>query len=83
MDWVFTEILNIRKLKANKAIEGTKANKLVENPMLIKHKALIIKETERGILLSNFDTRNPDKGNPMMELIGITNKTVPNCASFR
>jgi len=36
-----------------------------------------------GFLLSNFETSHPEKGNPIIELIGIARRILPNSASFR
>ena len=39
--------------------------------------------TVMGWRVSNLETSQPDKGKPIMELIGMNNSTVPNSASLK
>ncbi|NJB70274.1 hypothetical protein GGR42_000736 [Saonia flava] len=42
-----------------------------------------IKEKNNGFLLSNFETSQPDMGSPIIELMGIAKRTLPNSASLK
>ena len=41
-----------------------------------------MKAINNGFLLSNLATSQPDKGNPIKELMGIVNNILPSSASF-
>lgn len=39
--------------------------------------------TTNGTLLSNFETSHPEMGNPIIDVMGIAKRMVPNSASFK
>ena len=52
-------------------------------PIQINEKINKIKDTNKGCLLSNFETNHPEIGKPINELIGMAKRTVPSSASFK
>ena len=83
MDCVFIEIYKIRELKENKLSDATSKKGVLAKPIDVR---AIVKNsiaTINGKRLSNFDTSQPEIGNPISELIGIDNNTVPNSASLK
>lgn len=83
MDWVFIAIFKIRELKENKQSAATSKNVVLAKP--INDRAIVKKsiDTINGMRLSNLDTSQPEIGNPISELTGIDNSTVPNSASLK
>lgn len=76
-------MFNIRIENENKQIDATNKNGVVAKPM---HANAIEKkrnDTIRGMRLSNFDTNQPEIGNPNNELMGIAKRIVPSSASFK
>jgi len=71
----------IQNEKAHTATTNKKG--VVAKPINVKAKENPIKETIKGILLSNLDTNHPEMGNPIKELIGIAKSTVPSSASLK
>ena len=80
---VFIEILSIRKAKEKKQIEKISMGVLTLNPIKRTESPSMQNAAANGILLSYFDTNQPDSGNPAIELIGIKSKIVPNSASLK
>ena len=83
MDWVFIEIYKIRELKEYKLSAATNKNGVSAKPINVRAIAKNIIATINGKRLSNFETSQPEIGNPISELIGIDSNTVPNCASLK
>jgi len=69
-------------LKANRKTVITNVKVEFAKPMPAKQTAWRPKATERGILLSYFETNQPEIGNPINELIGMVSNTEPNSASL-
>jgi len=69
----------------NEKIQIDKTNKkgVFAYPIKTKAKEKTINEANKGIRLSNLETNHPEKGNPIIELIGIAKRMVPNCASLK
>lgn len=83
MDWVFIEILKIRALKEKKQSEATSKKGVSAKPIHVRATVKNRIATINGVRLSNFDTSQPEIGNPISELIGIASNTVPNSASLK
>jgi len=83
MDWVFIEIYKIRELKEYRLSEATSKNGVSAKPINVNANVKNSIATINGNRLSNFETSQPEIGNPISELIGIDNNTVPNCASLK
>lgn len=83
MACVFIEILNIRKLKENRNKAITSVKGVVAKPIRERQMEFSRKPTAKGTLVSNLETSQPDKGNPIRELTGIVRRIVPSSASFR
>lgn len=79
---MFTEILNIRVVKAKQAIENTKAYTDSEKPIIANDRAFNPYPTASGTRLLYFETSHPEIGNPINEPIGMASKMVPSSASF-
>jgi len=76
-------MFKMRELKENRHKATTKKMVLCAKPIRVKANVKKSIETIKGFLLSNFETNQPDIGNPINELIGIASKIVPNSASFK
>ncbi len=83
MDCVFIEMYKIRELKEYKLSAATSKNGVSAKPINAKANVKNIIATINGKRLSNFETSQPEIGNPISELIGIESSTVPNCASLK
>lgn len=83
MDWVFIEIYIIRELKENKQSAPTKKSGVFAKPISVKAKVKNSIAIINGKRLSNFDTNQPEIGNPISELIGMANRTDPSSASLK
>src|SRR4030066_1898891 len=83
IDWVFIEIYKIRELKEYKLSAATSKKGVSAKPINVSDSVKNIIATISGLRLSNFDTSQPEIGNPISELIGIESNTVPNCASLK
>ena len=83
MDWVFIEIYKIRELKEYKLSAVTSKKGVSAKPINANASVKNIMATIKGLRLSNFETSHPEIGNPISELMGIDNNTVPNCASLK
>lgn len=83
MDWVFIEIYKIRELKEYKLSATTNKNGVSANPINARASVKNSIATIKGLRLSNLETSQPEIGNPISELMGIDNNTVPNCASLK
>lgn len=75
-------MLNILILNENRNSAMISERVVSARPISSKLRALTIKAAVRGILLSNFDTSQPDNGSPIRELTGMVNRIEPNSASF-
>lgn len=83
MACVLTEILNIRIVKENKNKANTSVKGVFAKPIKERQREFNRKATVKGILVSNLETNQPDKGKPIKELTGIDSRIVPNSASFK
>lgn len=83
MDWVFMEMYKIRALKEYKLSATTSKKGVSAKPMNARASVKNIMATIKGLRLSNLETSQPEIGNPIIELMGIANNTVPNCASLK
>ena len=83
MDCVLIEIFNIRIQNENRQSANTNKNGVVAKPTHANAHEKKTKEAISGILLSNFETNQPEIGNPIMELMGIAKSMVPNWASLK
>jgi hypothetical protein len=80
--WVFMEILMILKLNENKQMDETRAIVELEIPIQKSAIEANVKEKISGIRLSYLDTKKPETGSPIIELMGIHRRIVPNSASL-
>ena len=76
-------MFNIRNAKEKKQIENTSIGVLTLKPISITEIPNMQKAAANGTLLSYFDTSQPESGNPIIELIGMKSKMVPNSASVK
>ena len=83
MDCVFIEIYKIRELKEYKLSATTSKNGVSAKPINVNASVKNSIATIKGLRLSNFETSQPEIGNPISELMGIDSNTVPNCASLK
>jgi hypothetical protein len=72
----------ILKLNEKRQMEETSVNVLFEIPIQKRAIEARTKENSKGIRLSYRDTRKPETGSPIIELMGMLNKIVPNSASL-
>ena len=73
----------MRIQKENKQTDSTNKKGVVAKAIHVSVIAKPIKEAIKGILLSNFETNQPEIGKPIKELMGIAKRMVPNCASLK
>lgn len=83
MDCVLMAIFKIRMQNENKQMASTKKKGVVAKPINANAKQKNTNDTINGTRLSNFETNQPEMGNPTSELMGIAKRMVPNCASFK
>ena len=83
MACVFMAMLRMRILKANRQMASTSETVVVAKLMSDRQIACITKPTDKGTLLSNLVTSQPEKGRPIRELIGMASRIVPNSASLK
>lgn len=76
------EIFKILIQKENRQIPAISASIFSANPIKLKDKQKKINETISGNLLSNFETSQPEIGNPINELTGIASNKLPSSASL-
>jgi|SRR5687767_9956406 hypothetical protein len=74
-------MFNIRNANEKKQIEKTNMGVLTLNPISMTEMPNIQKAAASGILLSYLDTNQPERGNPIIELIGMNRRIVPSSAS--
>lgn len=56
---------------------------VVAYPIKTSEKEKNTNDTTSGTLLSNFETNQPEMGNPIIEVIGMTKSMVPSSASLK
>jgi hypothetical protein len=76
------EILIILKLNENKQMDETTVNVELEIPIQKSAIEASAKEKINGTRLSYLETRKPETGSPIIELMGIHKRMVPNSASL-
>ena len=83
MDCVLVAMFMMRIANENNETAMISMNVLGAHPIKIMETQSMTNPTVIGCRVSNLETSQPDKGRPIMELMGINNNTVPNSASLK
>src|SRR4051812_20962917 len=82
MACVLSAMLMMRVLNENVQIDKINRKVFCDKPIPASAKPTNMKPIVKGTRLSNFETSQPENGNPISELMGMNSSIVPSSASL-